>query len=157
MLSMLRTCSLQIPSGYYIQTMNSNLHLDDLLLPIGIMNVISILPLLLLAPLIECVTACFLSMGKTPVAPAKVISESIFMHTPTNINRILMSSPGYYCILCSYVSFILPVSSPSFSFRSPLSYYPSLYVLPLQLWAMCVPLCRSWWQVCLSCAGSLTL
>lgn len=79
---MLRTCSLQIPSGYYIQTMNSNLHLDDLLLPIGIMNVISILPLLLLAPLIECVTTCFLSMGKTPVAPAKVISESSFYAHP---------------------------------------------------------------------------
>lgn len=110
---MLRTCCLQIPSGYYIQTMNSNLHLDDLLLPIGIMNVISILPLLLLAPLIECVTTCFLSMGKTPVAPAKVISESFFVHTHANVNRILMSSPGYYCILCSYVSFILPVSSPS--------------------------------------------
>lgn len=82
MIPMLRTCCLQIPSGYYIQTMNSNLHLDDLLLPIGIMNVISILPLLLLAPLIECVTTCFLSMGKTPVAPAKVISES-FLCTPT--------------------------------------------------------------------------
>lgn len=81
MIPMLRTCSLQIPSGYYIQTMNSNLHLDDLLLPIGIMNVISILPLLLLAPLIECVTTCFLSMGKAPVAPAKVISES-FLCTP---------------------------------------------------------------------------
>lgn len=73
---------LQIPSGYYIQTMNSNLHLNDLLLPIGAMNVISILPLLLLAPLIECVTACYLSMDKTPLAPAKVISE--YFHTCTH-------------------------------------------------------------------------
>lgn len=72
---MLRTCFSQIPSGYYIQTMNSNLHLVDLLLPIGVMNVISILPLLLFAPLIECVWTCYLSMDKTPLAPAKVISE----------------------------------------------------------------------------------
>uniref|UniRef100_A0A3P8W9K5 Solute carrier family 15 member 5 n=1 Tax=Cynoglossus semilaevis TaxID=244447 RepID=A0A3P8W9K5_CYNSE len=68
-----RVCITQIPSGYYIQTMNSNLHLNDLLLPIGAMNVISILPLLLLAPLMECVTTCFLSVEKTPLAPAKVI------------------------------------------------------------------------------------
>ncbi|XP_071756369.2 solute carrier family 15 member 5 [Centroberyx gerrardi] len=69
-----RACITQIPSGYYIQTMNSNLHLTDFLLPIGAMNVISILPLLLLAPLIECVTTCCLSMDKTPPAPAKVIA-----------------------------------------------------------------------------------
>ncbi|XP_071360231.1 solute carrier family 15 member 5 isoform X3 [Trachinotus anak] len=69
-----RACITQIPSGYYIQTMNSNLHLNDLLLPIGAMNVISILPVLLLAPLIECVTTCYLSMEKTPLAPAKVIT-----------------------------------------------------------------------------------
>ncbi|XP_074488280.1 solute carrier family 15 member 5 [Sebastes fasciatus] len=69
-----KACITQIPSGYYIQTMNSNLHLNNLLLPIGAMNVISILPLLLLAPLIECVTTCYLSMEKVPLAPAKVIT-----------------------------------------------------------------------------------
>ncbi|KAF3854574.1 hypothetical protein F7725_022629, partial [Dissostichus mawsoni] len=69
-----RACITQIPSGYYIQTMNSNLHLTSLLLPIGAMNVISIIPLLLLAPLIECVTTCYLSAEKTPLAPAKVIT-----------------------------------------------------------------------------------
>uniref|UniRef100_A0A3B4ZIJ2 Solute carrier family 15 member 5 n=1 Tax=Stegastes partitus TaxID=144197 RepID=A0A3B4ZIJ2_9TELE len=68
-----RACVTQIPSGYYIQTMNSNLHLNDLLLPIGAMNVIGILPLLLLAPLIECVTTCYLASGKTPLSPAKLI------------------------------------------------------------------------------------
>lgn len=82
---MLRVCFLQIPSGYYIQAMNSNLHLNDLLLPIGIMNVISILPILLLAPLIECVTTCLLSMAKKPFAPAKVISEHLYVHISTNI------------------------------------------------------------------------
>ncbi|KAM7396450.1 hypothetical protein PAMP_019487 [Pampus punctatissimus] len=67
-----RACITQ--AGYYIQTMNSNLHLHDFLLPIGAMNVISILPLLLLAPLIECVTTFYLSKEKTPLAPAKVIT-----------------------------------------------------------------------------------
>lgn len=81
MRSMLRIPSLQIPSGYYIQTMNSNLHLNDLLLPIGLMNVISILPVLLLAPVIECVKAGLFCMGKTPMAPAKVISKYFFLHT----------------------------------------------------------------------------
>ncbi|KAJ0029715.1 hypothetical protein NQD34_004712 [Periophthalmus magnuspinnatus] len=69
-----RVCITQIPSGYYIQTMNSNLHMGDFLLPIGVMNVISILPLLLLAPLMELVTSCFLSTGKPPMAPIRVIT-----------------------------------------------------------------------------------
>ncbi|KAG7244482.1 hypothetical protein INR49_030134 [Caranx melampygus] len=80
-----RACITQIPSGYYIQTMNSNLHLNDVLLPIGAMNVISILPVLLLAPLIECITTFYLSMQKNPVAPAKVItplSSSHSVHPP---------------------------------------------------------------------------
>ncbi|CAB1331678.1 unnamed protein product, partial [Coregonus sp. 'balchen'] len=42
-----------IPSGYDIQTMTSNLHLNSFLLPIGAMNIISILPLLMLANLME--------------------------------------------------------------------------------------------------------
>lgn len=71
---------LQVPSGYYIQTMNSNLHLNEMLLPIGVMNVISILPLLLLAPLMELVTTCYLSMQKTPLVPSKVISKFSFPH-----------------------------------------------------------------------------
>uniref|UniRef100_A0AAZ3P7S9 Uncharacterized protein n=1 Tax=Oncorhynchus tshawytscha TaxID=74940 RepID=A0AAZ3P7S9_ONCTS len=69
-----RACITQIPSGYYIQTMNSNLHLNGFLLPIGAMNLISILPLLLLVPLMECVTSCYLSMEKTPFSPARVIT-----------------------------------------------------------------------------------
>ncbi|XP_059917186.1 solute carrier family 15 member 5 [Gadus macrocephalus] len=69
-----RACITQAASGYYIQTMHSNLHHKDFLLPIGLMNVISILPLLLLAPLIECVTTCYLSAEKVPLAPVKVIT-----------------------------------------------------------------------------------
>nr|XP_004570910.1 solute carrier family 15 member 5 [Maylandia zebra] len=69
-----RVCLTQIPSGYYIQTMSSNLHLKDHLLPIAAMNVISILPLLLLAPLMECVMTCYLSMEKTPPAPPPLSS-----------------------------------------------------------------------------------
>lgn len=59
--------------------MNSNLHMRDLLLPIGVMNVISIIPLLLLAPLIELVTSCCLAMGKAPMAPVRVISMYLFV------------------------------------------------------------------------------
>ncbi|XP_077568441.1 solute carrier family 15 member 5 [Stigmatopora nigra] len=71
-----RACVTQIPSGYYLQTMNSNLHLSEALLPIGTMNVISILPLLALAPLMECVNAVWLSAsGKLALAPARVVSE----------------------------------------------------------------------------------
>ncbi|CAB1331679.1 unnamed protein product [Coregonus sp. 'balchen'] len=66
-----RACITQ--AGYYIQTMNSNLHLNSFLLPIGATNVISILSLLLLAPLMECVTSCYLSMEKTSFYPARVI------------------------------------------------------------------------------------
>ncbi|KAG5830860.1 hypothetical protein ANANG_G00315030 [Anguilla anguilla] len=48
-----RTCVAQIPSGYYLQAMHSNLKLNGFLLPIGVMNVISILPLLVLSPLLH--------------------------------------------------------------------------------------------------------
>lgn len=155
---MLRICFRQIPSGYYIQTMNSNLHLNNLLLPIGAMNVISILPLLLLAPLIEFVTTFYLSMEKTPLSPAKVISECFYVHTCT---PSLMHT-SFYClhlnVPMSLLLFCLshPPSLLPWLLCSPLSHHPSLSILPFQLWAMCVPLCRSWWQVCLSCRGRLT-
>ncbi|KAI5158866.1 Solute Carrier Family 15 Member 5 [Manis pentadactyla] len=35
-----RMCIMQIPSGYYLQTMNSNLNLDGFLLPVAVMNVV---------------------------------------------------------------------------------------------------------------------
>ncbi|KAM6436957.1 solute carrier family 15 member 5 isoform 1-T1 [Liasis olivaceus] len=56
-----RLCVMQIPSGYYLQTMHSNLNLNGFLLPIAAMNLISILPFLILAPLLECVNACLLN------------------------------------------------------------------------------------------------
>lgn len=111
----------QIPSGFYIQAMNSNLHLNDLLLPIGIMNVISILPLLLLVPSIELVTACCLSTEKTPPAPAKVISEFLPAHTRT---RLLMYTQSKR--IC------LPLSRSFFFLSASLNYSaaPSLITLP---------------------------
>ncbi|CAN0295498.1 unnamed protein product [Rangifer tarandus platyrhynchus] len=42
-----------IPSGYYLQTVNSNLNLRGSLLPVSVMNVVSILPLLILAPFMD--------------------------------------------------------------------------------------------------------
>ncbi|NXD10551.1 S15A5 protein, partial [Nothocercus nigrocapillus] len=51
----------QIPSGYYLQTMNSNLNFSGFVLPIAAMNVISIVPLLILVPILECVNSCLFS------------------------------------------------------------------------------------------------
>ncbi|XP_036375606.1 solute carrier family 15 member 5 [Megalops cyprinoides] len=68
-----RACVTQIPSGYYIQTMNSNLNLNGFLLPIAAMNVISILPLLVLAPLLQCGAACSLSLQRNPLSPTTLI------------------------------------------------------------------------------------
>uniref|UniRef100_A0A673MZJ2 Solute carrier family 15 member 5-like n=1 Tax=Sinocyclocheilus rhinocerous TaxID=307959 RepID=A0A673MZJ2_9TELE len=48
-----RACITQIPSGYYLQTMHSNLKLNGFLLPVAVMKVISILPVLILAPLLD--------------------------------------------------------------------------------------------------------
>ncbi|XP_053413527.1 solute carrier family 15 member 5 [Nycticebus coucang] len=53
-----RICIMQIPSGYYLQTMNSNLNLDGFLLPIAVMSAISTLPLLILAPFMEYFSTC---------------------------------------------------------------------------------------------------
>ncbi|OXB57711.1 hypothetical protein ASZ78_008625 [Callipepla squamata] len=52
-----RTCIMQIPSGYYLQTMNSNLNFSGFVLPIAAMNVISIVPLLILVPILECINS----------------------------------------------------------------------------------------------------
>ncbi|KAG9280944.1 solute carrier family 15 member 5 [Astyanax mexicanus] len=69
-----RACITQIPSGYYLQTMHSNLNFNGFLLPIAAMNVISILPLLILAPLLEFFGTCYQSLKKTPPSPAKFIT-----------------------------------------------------------------------------------
>ncbi|XP_066580602.1 solute carrier family 15 member 5 [Amia ocellicauda] len=68
-----RACITQIPSGYYIQTMNSNLNLNGFLLPIAAMNVVSILPLLVLAPALECITACSVALHRGTVSPTTLI------------------------------------------------------------------------------------
>ncbi|XP_044141725.1 solute carrier family 15 member 5 [Bufo gargarizans] len=48
-----RICTAQASSGYFIQSMNSNLSLNGFLLPIAAMKVISIIPVILLAPCLE--------------------------------------------------------------------------------------------------------
>ncbi|GAB1291388.1 Solute carrier family 15 member 5 [Apodemus speciosus] len=55
-----RMCLMQIPSGYYLQTMNSNRKLGGFPLPIALMNAISLLPLLILAPLMDYFSSCLL-------------------------------------------------------------------------------------------------
>ncbi|XP_046715958.1 solute carrier family 15 member 5 [Silurus meridionalis] len=68
-----RACITQIPSGYYLQTMHSNLSFNGVMLPIAAMNVISILPLLILAPLLEFVSKCYQYLKKTPPSPINFI------------------------------------------------------------------------------------
>ncbi|XP_060759208.1 solute carrier family 15 member 5 [Neoarius graeffei] len=68
-----RACITQIPSGYYFQTMHSNLNLNGVMLPIAAMNVISILPLLILVPLLEFVSICYQYLKKTPPSPVTFI------------------------------------------------------------------------------------
>lgn len=123
--SLLKCFFLQIPSGYYIQTMNSNLHLNDLLLPIGVMNVISILPLLLLAPLMELVSTCYFSMEKTPLVPSKVISKFSLhtsLHAPndahTSLNdfvslTLLFLYPLFHSCNCSTAPSLITPPCPS--------------------------------------------
>uniref|UniRef100_A0A8C8ST20 Solute carrier family 15 member 5 n=1 Tax=Pelusios castaneus TaxID=367368 RepID=A0A8C8ST20_9SAUR len=64
-----RMCIMQIPSGYYLQTMNSNLNLNGFLLPIAAMNMISIIPLLILVPVLECINTHLLRSKKGRRSP----------------------------------------------------------------------------------------
>ncbi|XP_068515874.1 solute carrier family 15 member 5 [Anas acuta] len=64
-----RTCIMQIPSGYYLQTMNSNLNFSGFVLPIAAMNVISIVPLLILVPILECINSCLFSSKESGRSP----------------------------------------------------------------------------------------
>ncbi|XP_067861437.1 solute carrier family 15 member 5 [Heptranchias perlo] len=64
-----RFCILQIPSAYFIQTMHSNLNLRGFLLPIAALNVIGLIPVLLLAPFLEYIGACLLSVRRDPISP----------------------------------------------------------------------------------------
>nr|XP_002752242.2 solute carrier family 15 member 5 [Callithrix jacchus] len=74
-----RICIMQIPSGYYLQTMNSNLNLDGFLLPIAVMNAISILPLLILAPFLEYFSTClFPSKRDGSFLSASIIAGNLF-------------------------------------------------------------------------------
>ncbi|KAK3558413.1 hypothetical protein QTP86_018017, partial [Hemibagrus guttatus] len=81
-----RACITQIPSGYYLQTMHSNLNLNGVMLPIAAMNVISILPLLILAPLLEFVSICYQYSKKTPPSPVKFI---IIGHACTALSALI--------------------------------------------------------------------
>ncbi|XP_010212613.1 PREDICTED: solute carrier family 15 member 5 [Tinamus guttatus] len=70
-----RTCIMQIPSGYYLQTMNSNLNFSGFVLPIAAMNVISIVPLLILVPILECINSCLFSSKGSRHSPTIYIGQ----------------------------------------------------------------------------------
>ncbi|KAJ6659952.1 hypothetical protein lerEdw1_018149 [Lerista edwardsae] len=68
-----RTCVIQIPSGFYLQTMNSNLNLNGFFLPIAAMNVISTLPFLILAPVLDCLNTCLFNAKSSRWSPTVYI------------------------------------------------------------------------------------
>uniref|UniRef100_A0A8C9MT23 Solute carrier family 15 member 5 n=1 Tax=Serinus canaria TaxID=9135 RepID=A0A8C9MT23_SERCA len=70
-----RTCVMQIPSGYYLQTMNSNLHFGGFVLPVAAMNVISIVPLLILVPILECINSWLFSSKDSAHSPTIYIGH----------------------------------------------------------------------------------
>ncbi|XDV52818.1 hypothetical protein PO909_021475 [Leuciscus waleckii] len=82
-----RACITQIPSGYYLQTMHSNLKLNGFLLPVAVMKVISILPVLILAPLLELVHTCYQSPKKILPSPATFITLSALLAGISEIHR----------------------------------------------------------------------
>ncbi|XP_028728087.1 solute carrier family 15 member 5 [Peromyscus leucopus] len=70
-----KMCLMQIPSGYYLQTMNSNRNLGGSPLPIALMNAISILPLLILAPFMDyCSNHLLSSKRDGPLLSAYIIA-----------------------------------------------------------------------------------
>ncbi|XP_051010584.1 solute carrier family 15 member 5 [Acomys russatus] len=73
-----RMCLMQIPSGYYLQSMNSNRNLGGFPVPIALMNAISILPLLILPPFMDCFSHRLLSsMRDGPFLSACIIAGNI--------------------------------------------------------------------------------
>lgn len=68
--------TIQIPSGYYLQTMNSNLNFSGFVLPIAAMNVISIVPLLILVPILECINSYLFSSKGSGHPPTMYIGKS---------------------------------------------------------------------------------
>lgn len=86
----------------------------------GIMNVISILPLLLLAPLMELVTTCYLSMQKTPLVPSKVISKCFFPISLLHIRCKFLKDFAFLALLFLYPPFSSSVIVPQPPLSSPL-------------------------------------
>ncbi|XP_028636736.1 solute carrier family 15 member 5 [Grammomys surdaster] len=73
-----RMCLMQIPSGYYLQTMNSNRNWGGFPLPITLMNAVSLLPLLILAPFMDYLSNCLLpSKRDGPFLSACIIAGNI--------------------------------------------------------------------------------
>ncbi|CAK7299369.1 Solute carrier family 15 member 5 [Vulpes lagopus] len=86
-----KICIMQIPSGYYVQTMNSNLNLDGFLLPVAVMNVISILPLLILAPCMEYFSTCLFPLKRNGSFLLACIISVIYRFVPSTIRGTSMN------------------------------------------------------------------
>ncbi|XP_033019027.1 solute carrier family 15 member 5 isoform X2 [Lacerta agilis] len=92
-----RICVVQIPSGYYLQAMNSNLNLNGFLLPVAAMNVISILPFLILAPVLECLNTCLFSPETSGRFPAVCIGSFItYKFVPGRIRGVALQALTFF-------------------------------------------------------------
>ncbi|XP_075066941.1 solute carrier family 15 member 5 isoform X2 [Mixophyes fleayi] len=68
-----RICVTQVASGYFIQSMNSNLSLNGFLLPIAAMKIISIIPIIILAPCLESINSFLFSRRGYGLQPSASI------------------------------------------------------------------------------------
>ncbi|KAM5170045.1 solute carrier family 15 member 5 [Mantella aurantiaca] len=68
-----RICVTQVPAGFFIQSMNSNLSVSGVLLPIATMKIISIIPLIIMAPCLESANAYLSSRRGCGLRPSASI------------------------------------------------------------------------------------
>ncbi|XP_073477460.1 solute carrier family 15 member 5 [Aquarana catesbeiana] len=68
-----RICVTQVPSGFFIQSMNSNLSVSGILLPIAAMKIVSIIPLIIMAPCLESANAYLSSRRGCGLRPSTSI------------------------------------------------------------------------------------
>ncbi|XP_059842767.1 solute carrier family 15 member 5 [Hypanus sabinus] len=81
-----RFCILQIPSAYFIQTMHSNLNQRGFLLPVAALNIVGLIPVLLLAPLLEYIGSCLMSVHRDPMSP---LTQMVIGHLCATLSMVV--------------------------------------------------------------------
>ncbi|CAI9562845.1 unnamed protein product [Staurois parvus] len=88
-----RICVTQVPAGFFIQSMNSNLSVSGVLLPIAAMKIVSIIPLIIMAPCLESANAYLSSRRGCGLRPSTSIGKE-------NTLRLLCGNTGKYLTTC---------------------------------------------------------